>query len=62
MGGGAEGTDCRMGMLGVGVVAVRILLLVEVFGGRVKRMLVVGVGSLGVVVLVLGVGVGVGVI
>lgn len=56
LGGGAEGTDCRMGMPGVGAVAARTLPLVEVPGGRVKRMLVVGAGPPGAAALVPGAG------
>lgn len=59
LGGGAEGTDCRMGMPGVGAVAARTLPLVEVPGGRVKRMLVVGAGP-GAAALVPGAGAGAG--
>lgn len=55
LGGGAEGTDCKIGMPGVGAVAARTLPLVEVPGGKVKRMLVVGAGP-GAAALVPGAG------
>lgn len=54
LGGGAEGTDCRIGIPAVGAVAARTLPLVEVPGGRVNRMLVVGAGPLGAAALVPG--------
>lgn len=47
-------------MLGVGAVAARTLPLVEVPGGRVKRMLVVGAGPPEATVLVPGAGAGAG--
>lgn len=47
-------------MPGVGAVAARTLPLVEVPGGRVKRMLVVGAGPPGAAALVPGAGAGAG--